>query len=190
MLFNEAFTYSSIAFMIILIIIYYSKSMFDDARTKLFKCMIIVSSLYIVSELVPMMSLKYGTSQLVVKIGWRVHWIFAILFLWLFFDYCVVIIKKTQITNIFKLMFSDLLYKITSIIFIVFTLVYTFVFKFKGLNLNEMDYFPGNTAIYVFIFSVVILLFILVMMFKNKESTTKQEKKTIIIVMSILSNHK
>ena len=185
MLFNEAFTYSSIAFMIILIIIYYSKSMFDDARTKLFKCMIIVSSLYIVSELVPMMSLKYGTSQLVVKIGWRVHWIFAILFLWLFFDYCVVIIKKTQITNIFKLMFSDLLYKITSIIFIVFTLVYTFVFKFKGLNLSEMDYLPGNTAIYVFIFSVVILLFILVMMFKNKESTTKQEKKTIIIVMSI-----
>ena len=185
MLFNEAFTYSSIAFMIILIIIYFSKSLFDDARTKMYKYMIFDASLYILSELVPLFFLKYGTSKLVVEIGWKIHWIFGIAFLWLFFNYCRIMIKKTQNTNIFKLIFSDIVYKIATIAILVFILVYVFVFKYDPLNLNDMNYLPGKSAIYVIAFTFTTIVLILISLFKNKESTNKQEKKTIIIVIGI-----
>ena len=67
MIFNEAFTYSSIAFMIILIIIYFSKSLFNDIKTKLYKLMIVDASLYIATELIPMFYLKYGNSKFIVE---------------------------------------------------------------------------------------------------------------------------
>ena len=185
MLFNEAFTYSSIAFMIILIIIYFSKSIFDDARTKMYKYMIIDASLYIISELIPMFSLKYGSSELLVEISWKIHWVFGIIFLWLFFNYCRIIIKKTQNANIFKIVFSDIVYKIGTIMITIFILLYLFLIKYDSLNIYSIDYLPGKSAIIVIAFTFITILFILITLFKNKESTTKQEKKTIIIVICI-----
>lgn len=185
MIFNEAFTYSSIAFMIILIIIYFSKSLFNDIRTKLYKLMIIDASLLIATELIPMFSLKYGNSKLIVEFSWRIHWLFGIAFVWLFFDYCMVIIKKTQINSVIKLMFSEIIYKVSSILFIVFGLAYLFLFKFEGLNLNNMNYLPGKTAIYVMAFTIVVIVIVLFFLFKFKENTTSQEKKTIIIVVLV-----
>ena len=185
MIFNEAFTYSSIAFMIILIIIYFSKSMFNDIRTKLYKLMIVDAALYIATELIPMFSLKYGNSKFLVEFSWRIHWVFGIAFLWLFFDYCIVMIKKPQINNVFKLFTSELVYTISSALFVLFELAYFFLLKYDGLNLNDMNYLPGRTAIYVIIFTLLTIAIILFFLFKNKDNTTSQEKRAVIIVILI-----
>jgi signal transduction histidine kinase/CheY-like chemotaxis protein len=148
--------------------------------------MIIDASLFIATELIPMFSLKYGSSSFVVQASWKIHWVFGILFLWLFFDYCLIMIKKPQINNVLKLMFSDLLFKVSSVLFIIFELVYLFLLEYSDLNLNNMNYLPGNAALIVIGFAMLIIIVILICLFKNKTTTNSQEKKTIIIVILIL----
>ena len=189
MTFNEMFTYSSIAFMLVLLSVYYSKSLFKNTRTAIFRTLLVLTVLFTITELLPVYFLQYQ-SHLVnwIKITWKFHWVFGIIWFESFFMYCICIIKKIEAKSLWKLITYNTFVKVSTIIYLVFLLAYTFIFKFRGLldKDNIINYLPGRTALYGIIFTAGILIVIIAALLKNKQNVAKDEKLTVIVGILIL----
>ena len=205
MLFGEILTFSGIAFMLILLSVYFSKPTVVTLKTRFFRILLILIALYIVSELLPIYYLKYVIGDelqtiiynidngleydtsvvLITKILWRFHWTIGIVWFIFFFMYCYIIAKKIEVKSIFKLFTYDLITKVISAIFILFIVVYPFL-PFQMLDLDNMNYLPGTTAILVFVFMFIISSFAFYLINKYKENVKKNERTGILIVLILV----
>lgn len=193
MTFSMMFSYAAIAYILLLLSVYSTKSIFKNSRTTLYKVLIVLTILFIISEYVPVSFLYHlnleGDSS-TIEITWRIHWVIGIAWFTIFFYYCLVMIKKIDgDKSVFKILFYDTFNKIAACIFFVFTLVYIFILKFPGLDKFDFDYLPGNTSYYVATFAFSMFTLIIVMMYSKKfvNNTNKNEKYAIIITLLILS---
>ncbi len=187
MVFSEMLTYSSIAFILVLMLVYLNKPVFKSNRTKLYKVLIILTILFTITELIPIYSLKYLNNEVLTFITWRIHWLFAILWLSFFFFYCIVIIKKISTKNLREIFTYDKENKIITIIFLVFASLYFFAMPYSGLNsINNINYLPGLTAIFGALFAVLIFIIIIININKYKENTNNHERATMYIAMATL----
>ena len=94
MTFSLLLTYSSICFMLLLMAIYFNKQIFNNTRTKLFKLLIILTSLFTISEMIPIYAVEHFGNATLEKVTWRIHWIIGIAWFTSFFYYCISMIKK------------------------------------------------------------------------------------------------
>ncbi len=187
MVFSEMLTYSSILFTMVLMLVYLNKPVFKSNRTKLYRVIIIASTLFTITEIIPVLSLKYLNSEVLVFITWRIHWLFAIVWIGFFYFYCNVIIKEIQTQNLLKIFTYDRENKIATCVFVSFALIYFFVMPFSGLNtIDNIDYLPGLTAVAGASFAIGTFIVILIDINKNKGNVNKNEKITMYIAMSIL----
>ena len=192
MTFSEMFTYSSIAFMLLLISVYFSKSIFNTTRTKLFKIMLILTIFFIVSEMVPIYLIKYmeyaGDSGAIAT-TWRIHWEIGIIWYATFFFYCMTMIKNIDGKNIIQLIKYDATTIIGSILYLALGIAYPFM-PFGGLITKErtISYLPSNTSIIItaITFALFILIIILTYSKKYRDNTSKDEKYAIVITLLIL----
>ena len=187
MVFSEMLTYSSITFILVLMLVYLNKPIFKTNRTKLYLILIIMTVLFTTTELIPIYSLKYLKNEVLTFITWRIHWVFAILWLSLFYLYCIVIIKKISTKNLYEIFTYDKSNAIVSLIFLFFTIVYFFAMPYSGLNsIDNIDYLPGLTAILGALFAVLIFIIIIINMHKYNSNLNKNEKNTMYIAMFTL----
>lgn len=191
MTYSLLFTYSSIAFMVILITIYFNKQIFDNTRTRFYKALILFTAIFTVSELIPVYIVQhvknYGIYD---EIFWKMHWIFGIIWFYIFFNYCLVIIKNIDNKSIFKTFFSSTLTKIVSVIYIVFIVLYLFlpynsILVVSG-NDRGISYMPGSTSNILGVISFILFGFILFLLFKYKEHSTKNERFSILVSIAII----
>ena len=199
MTFNEMFTYSSIAFMLVLLSVYYSKSLFNNTRTAVFRTLIVLTVLFTITELLPVYFLQYQTDYskiasdglpVLVTIAWKMHWCIGILWFASFFMYCVTIMKKIEVKTVIGLIKSSKLVIVSTIIYAVFLLAYISILKTEGLldpKTLIINYLPGRTALYGIIFTFSIVIAIVLILIKNKQNINKDEKLTIIVGLLILS---
>ncbi|MBR4178106.1 MAG: response regulator [Bacilli bacterium] len=193
MLFGEILTFSGIAFMLILLSVYFSKPTIVTLKTRFFRILVLLIAFYIVSELLPVYYLKYAVGdvdftnsvKLITKILWRIHWIVGIVWFIFFFMYSYIIAKKIEVKSMFKLFTYDIITKVLSIAVIIFVIVYPFL-PFEMLNIKKMNYLPGTTAIVVFIFVFLISLFAFYLVNKYKENVKPNERKGILIVLILV----
>ena len=193
MFFGEILTFSSIAFMLILMSVYYSKPTLKTNKTTLFRIMLIFITLFTVSELLPVYYLKYivgnkavtASIETTTRVLWRLHWVTGIMWFIFFFFYCYVIAKRIEEKKVFKIFKFDTITKTVSIVFIVFLISYPF-FPFTMLNLNKMSYLPNRTAIFVMGFAVVICSFIIYLINKYSSNVKNNEKHGVFTVMVLI----
>ena len=190
MTFNEMLTYSSIAFMLVLLSVYYSKSLFKNTRTVAFRILLILTIIFTITELIPVYILVYvNNPDTLVHITWRIHWVFGTTWFALFYFYCICILKHIEVKKVIKAVTFDLLTKISTALFAIFLIAYTFVFNFSGLvdkKTSVINYLPGRTALYGIIFTIFISMIIIIVMLKNSKKVGKDEKLTIIVAILIL----
>ena len=196
MTFSEMFTYSSIAFILLLISIYYSKSIFNNTRTKIYKLMLILTVFFIIAEIITVFYIKYAnaSNSTIEMILLRLHWEIGIVWYALFFFYCLSMIKNYNDKSIFEMIKVDLFSKIILAMFTIVAVVYPFL-KYTGLlETNELEYtrsfsyLPGTPAIVLVAFTIVMFIIIVVLMYSKKyyNNTTKDEKYTIVVALLIL----
>ncbi len=195
MTFSEMFTYSSIAFILLLISIYYSKSIFKNTRTRLYKIMLILTILFIISEICTIFYVKHGAAEETVeKIFLRTHWEIGILWYATFFFYCFTMIKNIKDSSIFEIIKKDWITITISAIFLLLVIVYPFLNytriaeKIEGTNTSVLSYLPGTTATILVMFTFVLFVVLIILMYskKYKDNTTKEEKYTIVVALLIL----
>ena len=190
MTFNEVFTYTSIAFMLVMMSVYYSKSLFKNTRTMLFRILLINTLLFTFTELIPIYLSVYAEEvDFWILFSWKIHWIIGIIWITFFFLYCVSMTKKVGDKSLYKLINLDEFTRFSTIICIVFLIAYTFFLSFSGLideNTGIINYLPGKTALYGIIFVSLIVLLIIASIIKNRKQISREEKLTIIVAIIIM----
>ena len=142
--------------MLLLCSVYFTKSIFVNIRTRFFKILLMLTILFIATEFIPfafMTFLDFQDSSRVVLVSWKIHWVVGTFWFASFFYYCLVMIKNIEDNkSIIQTLLYDTFNKIACGVFAVFTILYAFVLKSRGLNMSKLDFLPGKTAIYVSIF--------------------------------------
>ena len=187
MTFSLLLTYSSMAFMLLLIAIYLNKQIFKNTRTKLYKLLITMTAVFTASELIPIYSIVYLNNSIVEKVSWRIHWIIGIAWFTVFFFYCLSMIKKLEGKSVIKALFSDTLVKIASGIMTVFAIVYLFLPYYGLAEDGGINYLPGRTAMIMVGLTFVLFGIICFLTLKYKDNTTKNEKLAIFVAIAILA---
>ena len=190
---GEILTLSGIAFMTILVSVYYSKPTIVTLKTKLFRLLLTIIIIFIISELFPIYYLKYvikdgeitNSIRLVTKLLWRLHWSLGILWFIFFFFYCYTIAKKIEVDKVIKILSYDIVTKIILVLYAIFIGIYPFL-PFEMLVLDNMNYIPGFTAMFVFIFAFIIALYSIYIVNKNRENVKVNERNGILVVLLLI----
>ena len=195
MAFSEMLTYASIAFVLLLISIYYSKSIFNTTRTRLYKVMLLLTVIFIITEAIASYYVKHTTnySKTIEMVLYRSHWEVGIIWYATFFFYSFTMIKNMNNKNIIEMIKSDLTTKITTVVFLVLAIVYPLL-KYTGLlkdlgdGKKTFNFLPGTTAIAIALFTVILFIVLLTLLYskKYKDNTNKEEKYTIVVALLIL----
>ncbi len=176
-------TIGSLFFIVLLYLVYFSKQRFLSIRNKIYRYMLIVDLVLIVSELVATISLIYIDNEVLNLFIHRIHWSTGIIWFILLYYYSMVFVSDLSANNLKEIINYDNTSKTISVIFLILGIGY-FLAPFDVLNKNAISYIPGGAAYYVFAFCAFCVLAIIINTIKNRKKANK--RKIISIFLMIL----
>lgn len=180
-------TMGSLLFIMLLLLVYFSKQRFLSIRNKIYRYMLIVEVILIVSELVATFFVGYCNNNFVNLLIYRIHWSTGIVWFSLLYYYSVVFISDIDAPCLLELIRMNKKTKIISIVFLIATVGFFFV-PFQRLDPYAISYIPGAASYYVFGFCAlsVLLIIIHVLKYSNVIDTRKKVSVWLMIVELIL----
>ncbi len=175
-------TIGSLLFIILLFIVYFSKQRFLSIRNKIYRYMLVVEIVLIVSEIIASFMVYYGNSEILNLIIYRLHWFTGIVWFSLLYYYSLVFLYNIQSDNLFEIICMNKKTKFITIIFLVFGLIYFFV-PFERLNANNISYIPGAASYYVLAFCAFSVLIIAIHTLKNGKNAPYRKKMSIWLMI-------
>ena len=157
-----------------ILLLLYFVYLFQDKRTgliaDLFKALIIIDAILIISELISSYLLFDKLSPTLGEILLKIHWYTGVAYFYCFYFYADAHLH--DIDNISK---KDFFFKrkegmIITIITIIFSIAYIII-PFKDLDYHALSYLPGLPAYTVFAYAtvLVLILFVKYLLKKNKD---------------------
>lgn len=180
MAFGLILTEGSLAFLIVLTLVYLQKLQFNTVRNKTYSLLLIITLIFSITELITVLELKYVANETLDFILWRFHYMFCIIWFAVYYYYYYSIIYMPNETKLINVIKANLFNKIASILFGVLTIGYWFL-PWSGMSYNDLDLFPNKTEYYFIPFIMIFFLFMVFRLFKNKTATTKKEKLALCI---------
>ena len=96
-------TIGSLLFVILLFIVYFSKQRFLSIRNKIYRYMLIVEIVLLVSEIVASFVVYYSNNEIISLFMYRLHWITGIIWFSLLYYYSLVFLDNLKADNIFEI---------------------------------------------------------------------------------------
>ena len=175
-------TIGSLLFIILLFIVYYSKQRFLSIRNKIYRYMLIVDLILLVTELISTLSLTYINNDVLNLLIHRIHWSTGIVWFSLLYFYSVVFISELKASNLKEVINSSVKNKIINIIFLVASVVYFFI-PFERLDKNAISYIPGLASYYVLGFCTFSVFAIIIYTLKNRKKINKRKKTSVFLMI-------
>ena len=177
-------TIGSLAYTIVLALVYFSKKRLSLIRNKLYFSLLVSLIVFECTEIISIVLLKYVNVELITVIAWRFHWLVGIFIFGLMYTYC-----KTYIRNIKVYSLKELFSKSKKLVFMtivlgIFMLVYIFL-PFEGMDINKLNFIPGMTAYIVGIAFIIIVLFIVFDLLKYHKHTSSKIQFSVWIMLVI-----
>ena len=97
-------TMGSLLFITLLLLVYFSKQRFLSIRNKIYRYMLIVEVILIVSEIVATLLVGYCNNDFINLLIYRIHWSTGIVWFSLLYYYSMVFIKKKKKDNLWQVM--------------------------------------------------------------------------------------
>ena len=178
-------TIGSFIFVLILMVMYFSNTNRTNELTSLiYKILLIITMFMIISEIFSVLYLKYYGSNTITNILFRIHWFFGILLFPSIYYYFSAIVTETTETNFFKYLFINRRITIITILFIIMGIVFFFL-PFSALDSNNINYFPGLAAYFVYVvgaFSGICIVYDLVI---NRGFNSVRTKFSVIFFVCV-----
>ena len=173
----------SLFFISLLVAIYFHKKQFVSVRNKLYRCMLIVVVVMLVSVILATLLIKFGYIGVISDVFVRLHWLTGILWMSLLYFYCNCFLETVDISSFKGYFKNNLLYSVLLVVFIVATVCF-FFFPFSDIrNINNISYIPGKAAIYVFAFCVCIVMLIVITAIINRNRILKKHIISVGIML-------
>ncbi len=185
MIWGLALTVGSFFFIILLLIVYYMKQRFLSIRNKLYRYMLIVTIVLIVTEFISSSLLAYLDNDLINSIVLKAHWSTGIAWLFFLYYYSSVFIENISANNLFEIIKYNTKTKLMFIIFILVTIGYLFI-PFSKPDPNNISYIPGAAAYYVLTFCTIVVICIIILMFGNRKKMPIRKRATIWLMIAEL----
>lgn len=177
---------ASLAFLIVLILVYNSKKQINDITNKIFKLYIYISLTFCITELLFVFTVTYVDISIISKIIWKIHWVFGCSYWGLLFLYLVIIIKNIEV-NSFKEVFNyDKVLKIILIIFMVVPFI-TLIVPADSVDImlenNELMFSNKKLDIFIVIYCSIILISIYSYYLANRKKVSKTCRFSVYITI-------
>ena len=179
-------TLGSLFFVILLYIVYFSKQRFLSIRNKIYRYMLIVDLVLVITEIIATFSVKYINSSILNLTLYRIHWFTGNAWATLLYFYSVVFISDLKANNLMEIFTYNKGTKTMSIIFLIANLAY-FLVPFEKLNPSAISYLPGPAAYYVFGFCTFSVFAIILYTLKNIKRVNLRKKISIFFMILELS---
>src|SRR5574344_980955 len=144
MAFGLILTEGSLAFLIVLTLVYLQKLQFNTVRNKTYSLLLIITLIFSITELITVLELKYVANETLDFILWRFHYMFCIIWFAVYYYYYYSIIYMPNETKLINVIKANLFNKIACILFGVLTIGYWFL-PWSGMSYNDLDLFPNKT---------------------------------------------
>ena len=127
MIWGLALTIGSFFFIILLLIVYYLKERFLSIRNKIYRYMLIVNIILIITELISSFMLAYYNNDTANYIMLRIHWSTGIAWLFFLYYYSCVFIENVSASNLYQIIKYSWKTKVMFVLFVIVTIVYFFI---------------------------------------------------------------
>ena len=166
-------TIGSLFFVILLFMVYYSKERFSSIRNKIYRYMLIVEIILLISEIIASLCVIYLNSNILNLILYRIHWFTGIMWFSLLYYYSIVLIDNVKANSMMEVVKLNKTTKFMGILIVVLSIIYFFI-PFESFDPSRISYIPGAASYYVFAFCTFCVLAIIFHLFKKGKLVSKR----------------
>lgn len=175
-------TIGSLLFIILLFIVYFSKQRFLSIRNKIYRYMLVIEIVLIVSEIIASLMAYYVDIEILNLSIYRIHWFTGIIWFSLLYYYSLVFLDNLQANNLIEIMFMNKRTKIITAIFIASGILYFFV-PFERIDGLNVSYIPGAASYFVLAFCAFVVLMISFYTLKKAKQAPPRKKVSIWLMI-------
>lgn len=175
-------TIGSLFFIGLLMVIYFNKKRFLFIRNKIYRYMLIVSFILLLTEIFSTVLVASGYTSAFSDFLFRIHWFTGIIWFSLLYYYSNCFLKNLEADSLKELIKSNKLFIRRFIEFLIISIIYFFV-PFNDLSNKSVSYIPGPAAIYVLSFCALVVIILVIFTIKNHESIPFRKKVSISLMI-------
>ena len=166
----------------VLMIIYYNKEQFSQIRNRLYRYMLIVLIVLLVTEIMATAFVVNGYASIFTDIMFRLHWSTGIIIFSLLYYYTKCFLDNLEAPNLVALIKSDKLFIRRTIFFVIALIVFFFV-PFSDIRTENVNYIPGPAAYYILVFCFIVVMLLVRFTYKNRSRVPKYKKISVAFMI-------
>ena len=182
---NLMFTFGSLLFIILLIIVYFTKEKFLSMKNKIYRIMLILSLTLAVTETLYIFSILYSWNHSLALFLCKINWFNGFLFLTSAFYYGLCLIRSLNTDTFLQLLKTNGLAKVMFMFTIVFTVGFFFV-PFTLPSKDNLTRFPGFGSYYVLLYGIVVIVTLIVLTLLTKKKNNFNSKGFVLTLIGIM----
>lgn len=184
MAFELILTEGTVAFIILLLLMYFKKQTFHNMKSFMFKMLLILNLLYSIFEIVSLILLENIHINILNMAFWKFQFTLGLLFQLIFYYYIFNAFSEKENKSFKEFISAGLMPKIISGIFIVIIIAFI-VIPVSQQNPEKINFIP-NYTIYIYILSVLIIIVTTILgLIKTKKERIQKKKKYFILSIFI-----
>ncbi len=182
---NLMFTFGSLLFIILLIIVYFTKEKFLSMKNKIYRIMLILSLTLAVTETLYIFSILYSWNHSLALFLCEINWFNGFLFLTSAFYYGLCLIRSLNTDTFLQLLKTNNLAKVMFMFTIVFTIGFFFV-PFTLPSKDNLTRFPGFGSYYVLLYGTVVIVTLIVLTLLTRKKNNFNSKGFVSTIIGIM----
>ena len=172
----------SLIFILILMVVYFSKKRFMSIQNKIYHYLLITTCVLLLTEIITNLFFDFNNILIVNNFILRIHWTTRIIWFALLYFYGVCVLKDLNYNNLFDLIKNNKRCLIGFIGTILFFITYLFV-PFKQMTKDTFTYLPGFAAYYVLTYCTLVIVMIMLFLILVANDTTRRKKSSMLILV-------
>lgn len=175
-------TMGSLLFIILLLLVYFSKQRFLSMRNKIYRYMLIAVLILLITEILATFCVGLCGSDFANLLMYRIHWSTGLIWFGLLYYYSMVFISEIKVDNFMELVKYTKTSKIIGIVFLILSLIY-FIVPFERLDPSYISYIPGPASYYVLAFCALSVFLIVIYILKHGKNASFRTKASVWIMV-------
>lgn len=181
-------TEASIAFLILLLLIYTKKQQFHTSMSILYRWYMSVTITYAFLQVISIVILKYLTDGILFTILWRAQFILFIIAIYLIFLYGFTTIYKIETTKFSKIVQYNKDTKFITVLAAIFIIVMLLPIKMSLIDFVTRDnirFMTIKTGFITIGIMTMLSIYFAIRLYKNKDNVSKQLKTSYIVALPL-----
>ena len=171
----------SLIFILILMMVYFSKKRTVLVQNKFYQDLLIVAFILLLTEIVTNILFDFSQSIFINYLVLRFHWISRIIWFTLLYFYGVCVLRGQKFNSIYEFVSSTKRGYVAISVFVIAVFIYPFV-PFDLMTKETYTFLPGYAAYYVLVYSAISIIMVMLFLIFRAKDTTKRKKMAMIIM--------